>query len=69
MKTILQLSIEIDLKERLKNFSSQTGIPMSRIISNIVRKYLPEEERKQSIQLSLEETTETISRPKIKKKV
>ncbi len=60
MKTILQLSIDVKLKQRLKNISNQTGIPISRIISDILQKYLPEEERKHNIQLPLEGTTLSI---------
>lgn len=57
MKTNLQLSIEADLKQRLMHFSEQTGIPMSRVISDMLQKYLPEEEKKHNIQPLLETIT------------
>lgn len=57
MKTSFQLSIDADLKQRLINLSNQTGISAARIISDMLRKYLPDEEKKYNIQLPLEERT------------
>lgn len=57
VKTSFQLSIDTDIKQRLLNFSNQTGIPVSRLIRDLLQKYLPEEERKHNIQLPLEKTT------------
>ncbi|MFH1561863.1 MAG: ribbon-helix-helix domain-containing protein [Nitrospirota bacterium] len=53
MKTTLQLSIDITIKERLKKLSDQTGIPIARIIQNILQGHLTEEELKYGIQLNV----------------
>lgn len=49
MKTSLQPSIDIDLKSRLKNLSSQSGIPIAKIIQKLLEQHLDNEERKQNI--------------------
>jgi predicted DNA-binding protein len=62
VKTSFQLSIDTDMKQRLLNFSNQTGIPASRLIRDMLQKYLSEEERKFNIQLPLEKTTVSVNK-------
>lgn len=58
MKTSLQLSIDIDLKNRLKNLSSQSEIPMAKIVQKFLEEHLDSEERKHNVQLPLKGTTQ-----------
>ena len=62
VKTSFQLSIDTDMKQRLLNFSNQTGIPVSRLIRDMLQKYLSEEERKFNIQLPLEKTVVAVNK-------
>ncbi|MCX6000230.1 MAG: ribbon-helix-helix domain-containing protein [Chloroflexi bacterium] len=57
MKVQLQLSIEHGLKERLKNISKQTGIPVSKVVSNVLESHLAEVEMHHGIQLQLAAST------------
>lgn len=49
-KTTYSLSINLDLKERLRAVSKKTDIPMARIIEMILEESLPEYEKKYMIQ-------------------
>lgn len=42
MKVPLQISIEHLLRERLKELSAETGIPVSRIITDLLERHLDE---------------------------
>jgi predicted DNA-binding protein len=58
VKTSFQLSIDTAMKQRLLNFTNQTGIPVARLVRDMLKKYLPEEERKHNIQLPLDRETD-----------
>lgn len=49
----LQLSVEHTLKERLLNIKKQTSIPVSRTVSDVLEKYLPEYEKSRGVQPEL----------------
>jgi predicted DNA-binding protein len=53
-KVPMQLLIELPLKERLENIKSQTGIPFSKIISDLLESHLSEIERHHGIQPRLQ---------------
>lgn len=46
MRTQLQLSIDEDLRDRLDNLRSRTGIPISRLIDMLLREHLSVLERR-----------------------
>ena len=48
-KIPLQLTIDLELRNRLKNFSEQTGIPMVRVVTDLLTKYLPKLEEKYDV--------------------
>ena len=54
MKTSLQISIDTKLKSRLLNFKDHTGIPISKVITDALTKYLPEKETQHQVQIKME---------------
>lgn len=54
MKIQLQLSIEHSLKERLKQINKQTGIPVSKIVSDLLLNHLHEVEEHHGVQTRLQ---------------
>ena len=53
IKVLQQLSINKTLKDRLHNASKQSGVPISRIVADLLEKYLHEFEKERKIQLLL----------------
>ena len=54
MRTSIQISIDSKLKSRLLNFKNHTGIPISKVITDALMKYLPEKEIQHQVQISME---------------
>lgn len=46
MKTTLQISLDTDLKGRLDALRERSGVPVSRLISNLLREHLPKLEKR-----------------------
>ena len=59
MKVQLQLSMEHTLRDRLKNISKQTSIPMAKIVSDLLGAHLGEVEARHEVQprLPLQDST------------
>lgn len=57
MKVPLQLLIEHTLRDRLKNIKKQTSIPITKIVSDILEKYLHEYEERYDVQPELPMST------------
>lgn len=53
MKVPLQLLVEHTLKDRLSNIREQTHIPVSKLVSDILEKYLDEYEKRYGVQPEL----------------
>jgi hypothetical protein len=54
VKVILNCSIDSSIKEKLSNDSKQSGISMSRIVTDALKMYLPGFEKDHRIQPTLE---------------
>ena len=54
MRTSIQISIDSKLKSRLFNFKNQTGIPISKVITDALMEYLPEKEAQHQVQINME---------------
>lgn len=54
MRTTIQLSISVELKERLEYFRQQTGVSISHLVEKLLTKHLPREEKKHEIQTKLD---------------
>lgn len=50
---IYQLSLPKDLKDRLRNINQQTGIPMAKIVRDILEQHLEDVEKRHGIQIQL----------------
>ena len=57
MKVALQLLVEHTLKDRLSNIREQTHIPVSKLVSDILEKYLHEYEERYDVQPELPMST------------
>jgi len=57
VKVPLQLLIEHTLRDRLKNIKKQTSIPITKIVSDILEKYLHEYEERYDVQPELPMST------------
>ncbi len=60
MKVPLQLLIEHTLKDRLSNFRKQTHIPVSKLVSDILERYLHEYEERYDVQPELPMSTKNL---------
>ncbi|MGH9894855.1 MAG: hypothetical protein ACREA0_23320 [bacterium] len=45
MKISYQLSMDLDLKARLRKLSDRSGVPMAKLVNKILRDHLPDLER------------------------